>query len=80
MSLAAAVLENRLDVLLCRAAVRHHGNRTLLAHLRRERGALVTFLGEPGIPPTRQEIDGALIVEAASRAVELWPEGEQRET
>ncbi len=32
-----------------------------------------------GIPPTRQEIDGALIVEAASRAVELWPEGDQRE-
>jgi hypothetical protein len=32
--------------------VRHHGNRTLLAHLRRERGALLTFLEEPGIPAT----------------------------
>ncbi|MEA2615671.1 MAG: hypothetical protein QOE72_1454 [Chloroflexota bacterium] len=64
VSVAAAVLKNRLDALLCRPAVRHHGNRTLLAHLRRERGVRFTFLEEPGIPATNwraeQAIRGAL--------------------
>jgi hypothetical protein len=42
----------RLDGLLARPAIRHHENRKLLAHLRRERAHLFTFLSEPGIPAT----------------------------
>jgi transposase len=38
----------------------HHGNRTLLAHLRREHGALFTFLEEPGIPATNWRAEQAI--------------------
>jgi transposase len=60
VSVAAAVLKTRLDALLRRPAVRHHGNRTLLAHLRREHGALFTFLEEPGIPATNWRAEQAI--------------------
>jgi transposase len=57
---AVTALETRLDRLLSRPGVRHHGNRTLLAHLRRERGALFTFLEEAGIPATNWRAEQAI--------------------
>jgi hypothetical protein len=41
-------------------AIRHHENRKLLAHLRRERAHLFTFLSEPGIPATNWRGEQAL--------------------
>lgn len=60
LRIATAALRVRLDALLGRSAVRHHGNRTLLAHLRRERDALFTFLEQPGIPATNWRAEQAI--------------------
>jgi transposase len=57
---ATAQLQMRLDTLLERPAIRHHGNRTLLAHLAREHDALFTFLEEPGIPATNWRAEQAI--------------------
>jgi hypothetical protein len=62
-------LEARLDGLLARPAIRHHENRKLLAHLRRERAHLFTFLSELGIPATNWRGEQALRPAVVNRKV-----------
>jgi len=72
-----AALETRLDRLLSRPAVRHHENRKLLAHLRRERGTLFTFLESPGIPATNWRAEQAIRPAVVNRKTwggnRTWP-------
>jgi transposase len=65
----ATELGARLDGLLARPAIRHHENRKLLAHLRRERAHLFTFVSEPGIPATKWRGEQALRPAVVNRKV-----------
>ncbi len=53
-------LEERLDTLLDRPAVRHPGNRRLLGHLNTERDAMFTFLRHAGVPATNWRAEQAI--------------------
>ncbi|EQD30164.1 transposase IS66, partial [mine drainage metagenome] len=64
-----AALARRLDQLLARPAIRHHGNRTLLAHLRRERDACFVFLTHPDIPATNWRAEQAIRPAVVNRKV-----------
>jgi transposase len=81
---AVSALETRLDQLLSRPAVRHRENHKLLAHLRRERDALFTFLEDPGIPATNwwaeQAIRPAVVNRKTWGGNRTWPGARTQET
>ena len=56
---AVADLEGRADRLV-RSRPTHEPNRRLVAHLARERDALLTFLRRPGVPATNHEAERAI--------------------
>lgn len=70
-------LEKRLDTLLARPAIRHPGNRRLLAHLATERRAMFTFLRHQGVPATNwraeQAMQPALVNRKTWGGNRTWP-------
>jgi transposase len=69
-ALAAAIaqLDTRMDRLLARRPT-HPANRRLLKHLRKERAALFTFLGRPGVEATNWRAEQAVRPAVVNRKV-----------
>jgi len=70
-------LEERLEKLLSRPAIRHVGNRRLLKHLRKEQAAMFTFLRHPGVPATNWRGETAMRPAVVNRKTwggnRTWP-------
>lgn len=75
--LQLTALEDRMDQLLARPAIRQTANRRLLDHLRRERDHLFTFLHRPGVEATNWQAEQGLRPAVVNRKVwggnRTWP-------
>lgn len=65
---AIGTLETRVDNLLAKRPT-HPANRRLLKHVRKERGALFTFLGKPGVDATNWRAEQAVRPAVVNRKV-----------
>jgi transposase len=68
LAVALGELDTRMDRLLARRPT-HPANRRLLKHLRKERAALFTFLGRPGVEATNWRAEQAVRPAVVNRKV-----------